>query len=126
MTFAQQVFAALSTDPALARLVGDRIYPNLLPQECLQPAIVFYVLNDTPENTLTTKVADTAKNAQLQVDVTSPDYDQAATVALVTAGVLGDLANPSPGLSANLESSRELYDNATQLHRVSMDFNVWR
>ena len=117
--------AALLATPSLEALVGQRVFPNLLPQEVRKPAITYYVVSDVPESSVTTPTASTTRNARVQIDVYSRTYAEAQQIARLVE-VAMDVSAPSPGLSAWLETSRDLYDDVTQDHRVSMDFNVWR
>lgn len=119
------IFAALTGYPALAALIGTRAYPNKLPQNEPVPALVYSVISDVPLSSMTTAVTDMLKNARVQVDAYAKTYSEVQRVALAVSAAL-DLRNPSPGLSAELLTPRDLFDDETQNFRVSMDFTVWR
>ena len=121
----EAIFSALTGYPALSALIGTRAYPNWLPQEETLPALVYTVISNVPASSMTTTVADMLKNARVQVDAYAKTYKD---VQLVAAGVQAalDLSEPSPALSAELLNARDLFDDETQLHRVTMDFTVWR
>lgn len=120
----EAVFGALSADPTVAGLVVKRIYPSLLVEGSLLPAIVYSVVSDVPQSSLDGTVATRLANARVQVDCYARHYLDAQTLADAVDAVLGALALPT--LSAWRESRRDLFDNETQYHRVSADYSIWR
>lgn len=133
-TVGASIRALLIADGATAALVGTRIYPNELPQKVQLPAIVYTLISDVPEASFDGDTSTTLKAARLQIDCyaradgsgSAPRgaYEKAHAVAACVERVVGNLAEHD--LSANYESARDLYDNVSQYHRVSMDFTVWR
>lgn len=125
----ETVRTLLVSDPAVAALVGTRVYPLELPQSCQLPAIVCTVVSDVSEESFTGKVATTLKASRVQVDCYARPtgaggaYAQARAVARAVETVLADLSDSD--LTGSHETSRDLYDNLTQYHRVSMDFTIW-
>lgn len=123
--------AILASDPSVSALVADpqfahRIFPNVLPQTAGTPSIVYFEVSDLPELTFTTRLADTAKNTKLQIDCYGKRYKDAKQLADTVRNALDVDDQAQGGLSILFETSRDLYDDATSCHRVSMDFNVWR
>ncbi len=123
-TLGEAVRAKLVADPTVASLVVARVFPNLMPQGGAQPAIVYQVVSEVPENALTGDSTTRLVTARLQVDCYAKTYLEAHAVADAVDAVLSALS--SPDLSAWREVSRDLYDNEAQLHRVSTDFTVQR
>lgn len=129
-TAGETIRARLIADAPTAALVGTRVYPNELPQNVTLPALVYNVVSDVPENSFTGDTSTRLKAVRLQVDCYARaigsvgSYAGAHEVADCVENVIGNLSEP--GLSGNYESSRDLYDNVTQYHRVSMDFTIWR
>lgn len=125
MTTGQLIFGALSGDSTVAYLVGTNIFPNVMPQgprpTDTYKGIVFQVISDVPQNTFE---GSSLRNARVQVDCYAKQYKDAQAVADAVDNALSSLSRPD--LSAWRETSRDYYDNETQLHRVSMDLSVWR
>lgn len=129
-TVGEQVVAKLAADATVAGLVAGRVYPNTMPEGATLPAIVYQVVSDVPQNSFDGTTSTRLKQARLQVDCYARPssaggggYLQAHAVADAVEAVIGNLSDPA--FNATLELSRDLYDNATEYHRVSMDFSVW-
>ncbi len=129
-TIIASIRALLLADGPTYSLVGTRVYPNELPQNVEMPAIVIVVVSGVPETSFTGHTSTTLKAGRLQIDCyaraigSTGAYARARALAGCVEEVVGNLSEPD--LSANLESDRDLYDNVTQFHRVSMDFTIWR
>ena len=52
MSAETDLYTMLSTGPALASLVGSRIYPDALPEKCAYPAVIFSRAGTEPVNTI--------------------------------------------------------------------------
>lgn len=124
MVVGEAILAALLADATVVGLVGSRIYPNLAPQGTPAPFVVFRVVSDVPDNTLTGSASSTIVNSRVQIDAYAKRYLDAHQAADAVDVVLSALAQV--GLSAWREVTRDLYDNETGLHRVSADFSVFR
>ena len=124
--FGEAVYSALSADGTVSGLVGTRIYPNVMPEGSDLPAVVYSVISDVPENSFTGAYADRLRGARVQVDcyarpsTAGGAYRQAETLAEAVDACL------TSQLTCWREVSRDLYDDVTQYHRVSIDFAVWR
>jgi hypothetical protein len=130
MTAGEAVYSVLTGDAGVSAIVGNRIFPGVIPEGSLLPVIVYSVISDVPENSLTGSVATRAVNARVQVDCyarpTSAGGGGYAQVQALAAAVDSALASQSSQtISAWREISRDLFDNETQYHRVSMDFSLW-
>ncbi len=124
MTTGEAIRAVLVADAAVAALVGADVFPALMPQGTQPPAIVYSVISSVPENSLTGTASTRLSQFRVQVDCYAKTYLEAHAVAEAVDSVLD--AQSSPNLSIWRESSRDDYDNEAELHRVSMDFGVWR
>lgn len=126
MSLGEELVTVLSANVALAAMVSTRVYPSRMPDECAKPAVVYTVVSDVPAASLNGALVDATGAARVQVDSYARTYREAHAVAEAVRGAIGDLRTPSPGLSSWLENARDLFDNETQLHRVTQDFTVWR
>lgn len=122
MTTLETIRARLAADATVEELVEDRIYPQVLPQGSTMPAIALTVIDEMPINALTGDPATRLKRARVQVDCYAETYLKAHDVAMAVDNVISALSDPD--LSAYRESSEDLYDDETQLYRVSSDFLV--
>lgn len=119
----ERIREKLLADAAVKALVGDRIFPQVAKQETARPYITYAVVSDVPEATQDGAPADLLRSARLQLDMWSATYGQAHQLARAVDNVVGALAGTD--LSATLESAMDLYEDETQLHRVSADYIVW-
>jgi hypothetical protein len=124
MSTGESIRAVLIADPTTAGLVAARIYPSLMPQGTTLPVIVYQVISEVPENSIGGTSAGRLTGSRIQIDCYATTYRAAHAVADAVDVVLSALE--SPDLSAWREGSRDFYDNEAQLHRVSLDFAVWR
>lgn len=124
------IYALLTAAPSVTALVATRVYPNELPQGSELPAIVYTVVSDVPESSLDGSIESAVQGARVQVDCYArPDqaagaYKRVHAVSNAVKSLLGNLSNTVN--SGFFESERDMFDNATQYHRVSMDFTIWR
>lgn len=117
------VWAALKNDATVASLVASRIYPNKMPQgprAVDYTAIVFLVVSDVPANALTGDASDRLRNARVQLDCYAKSYETVQEIA----DAVDEVATST--LEGWRETSRDLYDDEDELHRVSMDVLFWR
>lgn len=126
MSLGDELFARLTAAPAVSALVGTRVFPSELPQEEAVPALVYSVVYDRPESTLTGVAAELLRAARVQVDAYARTYTAAKALEAAVTSALADLSEPSPGLSVVQDSARDLFDHETRFHRVLMEFTVWR
>lgn len=121
-TFVEMVRAELLASQAVRDLVSERVFPILAPQGAVPPFVVLAVPSETPANSFTSTPADVLRQARVQVDSYAQTHLAAHALADAVDAVVGDLSRPD--LSAVRESSRDLYDDEAQLHRVSADYAV--
>jgi hypothetical protein len=117
------VFSALSGDATVAGLVGTKIYPSKMPQgprASDYKAIVYLVVSDVPANAITGDASNRLRNARVQVDCYAKRYEDAQTLAEAVDAVA------TVALNGWRETSRDIYDDEAELHRVSMDVLLWR
>lgn len=118
----ESLFAALTADAAVAALVEARVFPNKAPQDAAAPFVVYQLISEVPENIL--RGGSSLSSSRLQVDSYGVTYLEAHAVAAAVAAVFEAFSSPS--LSAWRLSTRDLFDDEAQLHRVWADFSVWR
>jgi hypothetical protein len=119
-TFGQTVHDTLVGAPAVADLVVGRVFPNVIKQGVVMPAIRYTVVDDLPTNVLSG--AATLRRARVQVDAFARSYLGAHALADAVAGALGAITGPA--VTALELSRRDGYEDETKLHRVSLDFSM--
>lgn len=122
------IHAKLVADPTVAGLVTDvkglvKVFPVVVIQQTAAPYVVFSVISDVPENTFDGTADEALRTARLQVDSYARGYVDAQTLAEAVTQVIANLN--SPDLSAWRETSRDLFDEEAQFHRVSADYIVF-
>lgn len=121
MTPGGQVIEWLTADANFTKLAGRRLYPGVLPQGSVLPAVVYNVIDDLPLNTL--QGSGGLRNVHLQLDVYDKSYLKAQEVGKAANAVLGSLA--VDGQSSLRVNGRDLYEDDTELYRVSQDYSLW-
>ncbi len=123
-TTGEAIRTQLAADATVTALLAGRMFPAVAPQGTITPFLVYQVISDVPENTFMGDSSNRLSNFRVQIDCYSKSYLEAHAAAAAVDAVLS--AIDSPDLSCWRESSRDLYDDEAQLHRVSSDFSVWR
>lgn len=119
------VFARLIAAGGVTALVGaspSRIYPGLMPQAAATPACVYSVVSEQNQNSLAGWTSG-LKNSRFQLDCYARTYAEADTLAAAVAAVLDSVATKT--FSSLQVSRRDLYEDDTELHRVSLEFSIW-
>ena len=113
----------------LAELVGDRVFPQVLPQFCDYPAIAYTVVDAVPINTLDGNAG--LESVRVQFDVWASSYSDKAAVsreirrALLAYETGGTVAGFNIG-AVLLETQRdEPYEHETKSFRTILDFMIW-
>lgn len=119
MTFGGKTHDLLAADEAVKAIVVGRIFPAALPQGVTLPAIRYAVVSDVERLALE---GDGPRNARVQVDCYAKRYGDAQALADAIAGAL---SAKSEGLVSLLLSRRDVYEDETGLHGVSLDFSQW-
>jgi hypothetical protein len=119
-----ELFNALTTDPTVNALVKTRVYPNVAQQGCDRPFVVYTVINAELQNSMLGFTGG-LQNFVVQVDCYSTDFDEVQNLADAVQDLLGT-ARTVVGLKGFRGNRSEDYEDDTRLHRVSMDFTLWK
>jgi hypothetical protein len=123
MTPGQAIRAAMLGASEVTDLVEKRIYPSRLPANVAFPAVVYTVISSIPEATFEGDAETELVDSRVQIDCYAKGYDDAQALGRVIAVFLTQLDDQD--LRVQLLDSRDLFEDDTTLHRVSMDFGVW-
>lgn len=122
MTVVQAIRAQLIASSAVTALVSTRIFPQYIPQGQPVPAVVLTLISEVPVNSFDGSAETRLRQARIQVDAYAKGYLEAHAIASAADLVIANLA--AHDLSAYRETTQDLYEVETQLHRVSSDYFV--
>lgn len=119
----------LLADPAIAGVVGDRVYPNVIPQGIDAACVVYTRISG--EGAYHMRGPSGLSQPRYQIDAWARDIDSAFGLAnLIKARVDGFCGVMGAGTAAVtvqgvfMRAEREDYDDAAQLHRVGRDYSI--
>lgn len=128
MSLEQGLHAALVADGTVNGLVAGRIYPEIMPQDVVYPAISYQRISTTRYQLL--EGVDDFTQARLQVDCWCDSYAQVKTLALAVksaldgvTGTLGAQAIQHCMLESMVDLSQVVGDKVHR--RISMDFMIY-
>lgn len=118
--------AHLVADAGLAPLVGQRIYPQQLPQKPALPAVTYRRVSTVPTQHRDNPYAR-HRRARYQFDCWAGDYDTTLSVKAALAVAMGTLAQASnPRIDVALQQDdRDIVDDSTGRWRASLDYFIW-
>ncbi|MEQ8251576.1 MAG: DUF3168 domain-containing protein [Oceanibaculum nanhaiense] len=121
----RQFAAWLSAQPVVSALLGDRIYPLVLPQNSGLPAATYQRIGG--ERFYDLDGGARPKRVTLQLDSWAADYAGAKALAGAIESVLDGYAGPMGDLvvsrSVILREDEE-HEDQTKLWRVSVDYQI--
>lgn len=126
------VFAFLMTLPAVTALIGDRVYPDKLPQHIFEegtidPAVVYQWLGGARQATFC--ATDGLVEGNLQLDIYASLYDKGKAVAEVLRLALvdfqGQMGETRVGPVSLQSDGEQPPEPEPGLHRVTHTFTVW-
>lgn len=124
MTTLEHVREKIVANSAVTTLVGTKVYPQKAPQGTVVPYIILTVVTEVPQNSFSGEASTRLLIARVQIDSYGKSYAEAHQVADAVDEVVANLSFPE--ISAFRETSDDLYEEETQLHRVSADYMVSR
>lgn len=99
------------------KVVCDRVYPVLMPDDAFFPLITYQVVYDGANQATNGNL--TSRTVRFQVDIYSKSYGEAKTLkSEVVAKVIE--------LSGGDISAQDLYEDSIKLHRQLIDFKIKR
>ena len=119
-TIEQDVHAALAGHAGLTALVGDRIYPVVLPEGVSYPAVRYQRIGGGP---LQHTGGDSGlENARIQIDVWAKRYAQAKDTAEQVRAAI----RTATAFKAVSVAEVDGYEDDTRTFRVTLDYSLWR
>ena len=129
MFIEEAIYSYLSGHAGLTALTGTRIYPLVMPQNTILPAVTFSKVSG-PRVHAMQKDTSTAY-PRFQVSCWGSAYKQAKEVAAQVRAALQDYKGTMGGAGGVavggvfLEDENDLYEPGTQVYHVALDFIIW-
>jgi hypothetical protein len=115
------VVAVLKADPAVAALIGTRVYPLNLPQSPTLPAITYQRISDDPGLVLS-ETSD-MQRVRIELDSFAATFSGARALDLAAMTTLHGYACGLIQLIRAL-NGLDIYDEETKTYRVTRDYYV--
>lgn len=125
MMLEEALYAYLVNQTALTALVATRLYPEVIPQNSVLPAIAYRRVSTLP---ITSRDGGgELRQVRMQFDVLAPDSKAVWQVTTVLEGALiGFKQTQGPRVDVVfLDNRSDLYESETRNYRVSVDALVW-
>jgi hypothetical protein len=119
MTASALVFARLSASAALAALVGQGIYPVVVPQGKPFPAVRYQLITRRGDSNRAGCGPDTA---QIQVSVYAASYDLLETVEVAVRQALDGYSNGDEEITCT--NATDLFEEQQLLFHRAVDYTV--
>lgn len=113
ITTGKEIYNILSSDTEVNRLVGEKIYPLIIPEGTKLPCIVYQ------RNYSNTYSKDGLANSESNVDITiiSLDYDEASEISIAVFNALNMKTNDTIKIS-RLISGDEVYAEGAYIQNM--------
>lgn len=126
MSLESQIITRLNAFPAVASLLGTRIYPLILPQNPTLPAAQFNVVDATPRENLFAKAG--LYRYEIQIDIFTNTYAEVVTGENVVRLALQGYDNLGSG--GDIQAIHHLmsfddYEKEIANYKKVLRFSVW-
>ena len=114
-----KIYTLLAADNPVKGLVGTRIYPMILPQDPVLPAITYQRISGGQVNSMAGYGG--LENPRVQIDVMASTYAGCKTLA----GYVFTAMEGSTTFQAVMISDQDIHEPELECFRISMDFSTW-
>jgi hypothetical protein len=118
------IYNRLVTDSTIVALVGDKIYPDITPQDVQYPFVVYTIINSLPVD-----FKDGQSNLEeinVQLDVYTKSYDDTQDLANKIRNRLDRFAGTVEGVEVQtikyMSSDSQVYNADLNVYWMSVDF----
>lgn len=125
MTLEAALVAQMKNHAGLAKLIGARVYPGLLPPQPTYPALIYAVVSDVPEHAMGSDPGP--KTARVQTTVWSTGYKAARDCAVQVVAALSRFryASAPTVFDVLVDNQLDTYDAEVRAHGIVTDFRVF-
>lgn len=114
-----EIYTVLKDNATVNALVNTRIYPVVMPQDPIMPAITYYETGNNPVNTLTGKTG--LENPQIAINCWATAYDTADRIAKAVHGAMDGCRT----FRAVLINQMDVYDPEIGLFSKAQSYSCW-
>lgn len=125
MIIEEAIAAYLVANSGVNALLGNRIYPNNIPQDCKLPAAAYQVITTTDDDTHDGPSGWTEINLQITVDADT--YGQAKLASRAINAALNGTSGTLSGIPVHYISRQNAYDGygeGSQVTTIRQDYSV--
>ncbi len=125
MTVEAALYSLLKNNAGVAAKVGDRIYPNILPQNIQYPCLSFRNVSTQSDQTMS-GISGFAQG-RFQIDVWSNNHLEACQIREVVRLALQAYRGTVDGVvlqEVQYENATTLYEPELRVHHIAMDFLI--
>jgi len=126
MSFDADFRRFLIDDPGVGEIIGDRLYPLVLPQGCILPAATYQEISGTRDHTMD----GPSGIASLRVQITTFAVEKklakelANRIRLALDGAYGLLGAGTSVQRIELLDAHDEYDSVVTVHSAVLDFEI--
>jgi hypothetical protein len=118
------IYGRLSTEPTVIGIVGQKIYPDLTPQDVQYPFCVYTIVNSTPVDYKDGQ--SNLEEVQFQVDCYTQSYDSTQELANNIRNSLDRFVGTVNGVEVQtikyMSSDSQVYNPTLNVYWMSVDF----
>jgi hypothetical protein len=118
------IYSRLSTDGAILAYVGNKIYPDIVPQNVQYPFVVYTITNSTPVDYKDGQ--SNLEEIELQIDVYTQNYDDTQDLANLIRNRLDRFVGTVEGVEVQsikyTASDSQIYNAELSVYWMSVDF----
>lgn len=114
-----KMFTVLIGANAVTTIVGDRIFPVLLPQGVAFPSITYQRVSGDREYNLSGY--STLENPRIQIDIWSTSYG----ISKDLGGKVKTAMDAATTFKSIMITDQDMYEDEIKIYRVSQDYSIW-
>ena len=125
MSIEEALYTRLSTHAGLSALVGTRIYPSVMPQGVILPAVTYRQISGARVHAMGSDAG--LARPRFQLSCWSTTYSQAKDVAAQLRAALQRWRGTLGGVTVQdtfIKDESDLFEPDTGFHRVELEFEI--
>ena len=125
MSIGEALRAYLLSKTEIAGIVGGRIYPVILPQDVVLPAISYQLITQPVELNVT---GEYRRSAYFQIDCWAKNYLDAVSLCDKVESALNGYSGSMGSVNAILayiSARRDMHDETVEEYRAAVDTTIW-
>jgi len=120
---AKVIYQLLSSDSKLKDLIGDKVFPQRIPQKTPFPAVVYFLVSNHPSETK--QAASDLDTLTYQISVYATSYQNVIEIAEEVRRVLDRYRNDSENIDHIIFlRENDLFDEEAEVYHKALDFKI--